>query len=130
MQLLSAKKKQRGTKVCENGSIANVCVHPLLSASFPRFFSTMSAAYMLLVLIELWGKYLHNSCSMMSYQLYMSLCNRPQIPPSNKLLNMYLQCRFNVSADQITLQKVCQTILACSFWQQPSFLERIESPKH
>lgn len=49
------QKKQRGTKVYENGNIANVCAHSLLSANFPRFFSKMSAASMLLALGELWG---------------------------------------------------------------------------
>lgn len=76
------------------------------------------------------GKYLLNSFYIMSYELYMYLCNRQQIPPSTKLLNMYLQYRFNVSADQIMLQKVCQMILAYSFWQQPSFLGRIKKLIH
>lgn len=49
------QKRQRRTNVYENGSIANVCVLSLLSAGFPRFFSKMSAAYMLLALSELWG---------------------------------------------------------------------------
>lgn len=105
-----------------------MCALPFLSRLSKIFQQDVSSIYVACIgwIME---KYLHNSCSIMSYQLYMYLCNKPQIPPSNKLLNMYSQDRFNVSADQIMLQKVCQMILACSFWQQPSFLERIKKPK-
>lgn len=122
--------RERRKKVFQNGSMANGCIQRLLSASFPRFFTRkMSAAYMLLALGELWENI--STTAVIACPInHICICvidNRFRLLVSCWL---YLQYRFNVSADQIMLQKVCQMILAYSFWQKPSFLGRIKKLIH